>query len=132
MKGRALPTCFVFKLWTSARGTAITSSPSRPRRLTAPASACFQPATMNGQDQQDTRLRPSDLILEVTRGGGGGELAGDMCATPRIIEFLNLEDNSSVFTSSVRLDEPLFQPFPSKVIFEGYEAFGQQEKVCAL
>lgn len=82
------------------------------------------------QDQQDTRVRPSDLILEVTRGGG--RLGADACATPRIVEFLNLEDNTATAKSTVRLDEPLFQPYPSKVVFEGYEAFGQQQKVRVL
>ncbi len=82
------------------------------------------------QDQQDTRIRPSDLILEVTRGGGG--LGADACATPRIVEFLNLEDNTAAVTSTVRLDEPLFQPHPSRVVFEGYEAFGQQQKVLCF
>lgn len=81
------------------------------------------------QDQTATRTRPSDLILEVTRGDGVG---ADACATPRIVEFLNLEDNTAAITSAVRLDEPLFQPYPSKVVFEGYEAFGRQQKVRLL
>lgn len=80
------------------------------------------------QDQNATRTRPSELILEVTHGGGGGAGA-DACATPRIVEFLNLEDNTAAITSAVRLDEPLFQPYPSKIVFEGYEAFGRQQKV---
>lgn len=65
----------------------------------------------------------------MTRGGGGAGLGSDACATPRIVEFLNLEDNTAAVTSTVRLDEPLFQPYPSKVVFEGYEPFGQQQKV---
>lgn len=48
------------------------------------------------------------------------------------MEFLNLEDNTSAVSSTVRIDEPLFQPYPSKVIFEGYDAFGQQEKVSVV
>ncbi|CAN0220300.1 unnamed protein product, partial [Hapterophycus canaliculatus] len=76
------------------------------------------------------RIRPSDLILEVTRGGGG--LGLEACATPRIVEFLNLEDNTAAVTSTVRLDEPLFQPHPSRVVFEGYEAFGQRQKVLCF
>lgn len=47
------------------------------------------------------------------------------------MELLNLEDNTSAVTSTVRLDEPLFQPYPVRVVFEAYEAFGQQEKVGA-
>lgn len=48
------------------------------------------------------------------------------------MEFLNLEDNTAAVTSTVRLDEPLFQPHPSKVVFEGYEAFGQQQRVLCF
>lgn len=48
------------------------------------------------------------------------------------MEFLNLEDNTAAVTSAVRLDEPLFQPHPSKVVFEGYEAFGQRQKVLCF
>lgn len=85
------------------------------------------------QEKQDTRIRPSDLILDVTGGGGGsGNIGADACETPRIVDFFNLEDNTSAVSSTVRLDEPLFQPYPSKVIFEGYDAFGQQEKVSVV
>lgn len=97
-------------------------------KLYIPLSACV--FFLSTQDQQGTRIRPSDLILEVTRGGGG--LGADACATPRIVEFLNLEDNTAAVTSTVRLDEPLFQPHPSRVVFEGYEAFGQQQKVLCF
>lgn len=48
------------------------------------------------------------------------------------MEFLNLEDNTAAVTSTVRLDEPLFQPHPSRVVFEGYEAFGQQQRVLCF
>ena len=48
------------------------------------------------------------------------------------MEFLNLEDNTAAVTSTVRLDEPLFQPHPSKVVFEGYEAFGHQQRVLCF
>ena len=68
-------------------------------------------------------------MLEVTRGGRG--LGLDTHATPRIVEFLHLEDNTVAVTSTVKLDEPLFQPYPSKVVFESYEAFGQEQKVCS-
>ena len=45
---------------------------------------------------------------------------------------MNLEDNTAAVNSTVRLDEPLFQPHPSKVVFEGYEAFGQQQRVLCF
>lgn len=66
--------------------------------------------------------------MEVTRGGGG--LGADACGSPRIVEFVNLEDNTAAVSSTVRIDEPLFQPYPSKIVFERYEAFGEQQKVC--
>lgn len=93
------------------------------------STSSFPPVRVHNakQDQNATRTRPSDLILEVTRGGGG--TGADACSTPRIVEFLNLEDNTAAITSAVRLDEPLFQPYPSKIVLEGYEAFGRQQKV---
>ena len=67
-----------------------------------------------------TRLKPSDLIkpaLDV--------VADDY---PMIIEFNNLQDNSSQIHCMVDIDQPLFQPSPKIVLFEDYTPFAVQEK----
>ncbi|CAM9537111.1 unnamed protein product, partial [Discosporangium mesarthrocarpum] len=79
--------------------------------------------------RQDNRIRPSDLVLDVTCGSGTSSSKPEPCKTPRIIEFLNLEDNTMAVKSTVGLNEPLFQPYPSRLCFEGYEPFGQHDKV---
>ncbi|CAM9551896.1 unnamed protein product [Chrysoparadoxa australica] len=71
--------------------------------------------------------KPSDLLLDVTVATVN-EPKGDVCETPRIVEFLSLEDNSLAVKSTVPIDEPLFQPHPSRVYFEGYEAFGSYSR----
>ena len=43
---------------------------------------------------------------------------------PKIIEFLNIEDYSTQTRCEVAIDEPLFQPYPSEVVFSKFEAFG--------
>ena len=43
---------------------------------------------------------------------------------PKIIEFLNIEDYSTQTRCDVAIDEPLFQPYPSEVVFSKFEAFG--------
>ena len=43
---------------------------------------------------------------------------------PKIVEFLNIEDYSTQTRCEVAIDEPLFQPYPSELVFSKFEAFG--------
>lgn len=67
------------------------------------------------------KLKPSELmnqtLLEV--------VAEDY---PLIVEFTNMKDNTSQLHSVVDIDEPLFQPSPSVMIFEDYAPFAVHEK----
>ena len=66
------------------------------------------------------KLKPSDLekpSLNVS--------ADDY---PMIVEFNNLQDNSSQVRCTVDIDEPLFQPAPKVVIFKDYAPFATHEK----
>eukprot|EP00605_Chrysophyceae_sp_TOSAG23-4_P000636 GSChrysophyteH1.ASY1.ANO1.717.1 assembled CDS len=76
-------------------------------------------ATQNWLDPS-AKLKPSDLekpSLNVS--------ADDY---PLIIEFCNLQDNSSQIHSTVEIDRPLFKPAPKVVIFEDYAPFATHEK----
>lgn len=47
---------------------------------------------------------------------------------PMIIEFNNMQDNTTQVHSTVDNDEPLFQPSPKVVVFEDYAPFAIHEK----
>ena len=49
-----------------------------------------------------------------------------------IIQFLNIADNSLHPKCSVSVDEPIFQPEPSTILFEDYEPLQILEKVLKL
>jgi len=76
----------------------------------------------------EVRLKPSELIEELCNGAKGPTKH----APPRIIEFLNLEDNTAQVNSIVDVDEPLFQPFPMNLSFEEYEPFATVEKLLFM
>ena len=67
-----------------------------------------------------TKLKPSDLekpSLDI--------VADDY---PMITELVNLRDHSSQVRSTVDINQPLFQPAPKVVIFEGYAPFATHKK----
>ena len=67
-----------------------------------------------------SKLKPSDLSkpsLDV--------VADDY---PMIVEFNNMQDNTSQIHSTVDIDQPLFQPSPNVVVFEDYATFAVHEK----
>jgi hypothetical protein len=76
---------------------------------------------LSGWVNPSSKLKPSELmsqtVLEV--------VAEDY---PMIIEFINMKDNSAQVHSVVDIDEPLFQPSPSVMIFEDYAPFAVHEK----
>jgi len=47
---------------------------------------------------------------------------------PMIIEFNNMQDNTTQVHSTVDNDEPLFQPSPKVLVFEDYAPFAVHEK----
>ena len=66
------------------------------------------------------KLKPSDL----------SKPSIDIAAEdyPMIIEFNNMQDNTSYVHSVVDIDQPLFQPSPKIVMFEEYGPFTIVEK----
>jgi len=67
-----------------------------------------------------TKLKPSDLSKPSVN-----LVADDY---PMIIEFNNMQDNTSQIHSTVDIDKPLFQPSPKIVLIEDYEPFIAIEK----
>ena len=49
-----------------------------------------------------------------------------------IIQFLNIADNSLHAKCAVSVDEPIFQPEPSQILFEDYEPLQILTKVLKL
>lgn len=66
------------------------------------------------------RLKPSDLVKPAI------DVAVD--DYPMIIEFNNMPDNTSQTHSIVDIDQPLFQPSPTIVVFEEYNPFSEVHK----
>lgn len=67
-----------------------------------------------------SRLKPSDLIKPAIN------LAAD--DYPMIVEFNNIQDNTSQIHCAVDVDQPLFQPSPKIMVFENYDPFTIIEK----
>lgn len=51
---------------------------------------------------------------------------------PKIIQFLNIGDNSNYPDSAVDVDEPLFQPEPHVIQFTNYEELQTKEQILRL
>jgi len=51
---------------------------------------------------------------------------------PKIIEFLNIGDNSTYSESNVSVDEPIFQPEPHVIQFTNYEELQTKEQILKL
>lgn len=51
---------------------------------------------------------------------------------PKIIQFLNIGDNSNYVESHVSVDEPIFQPNPHVIQFTNYEELQTKEKILKL
>ena len=73
----------------------------------------------------DRRLKPSAIMAELTTG----RAPPAQPAAPRIIGFTNMEDHTAALKTSVAMTVPLFQPAPSVVCFQSYEAFGVHEQL---
>jgi hydrocephalus-inducing protein len=79
-----------------------------------------------------SRYRPSALMLDVAGTRSSSDSLDGLCETPRIVELMDLAENSAAVRSSVPQSEPLFQPHPCRLKFEGYEPFSQSERVLYL
>ena len=65
---------------------------------------------------------------KISLGRGLGDKPGAPIPYPEIVELMDLADNTAAVKTSVPVDEPLFQAFPSKLVFTDYEPFGVYTK----
>jgi len=66
---------------------------------------------------------PSQLVKEQT----SGKSIVEQYQKPKIIQFLNISDNSIHIDSQVDVDEPLFSPEPTMIQFTNYEPLQTKE-----
>ena len=71
---------------------------------------------------------PSQLQKELT----SGKSIIEQFPKPKIIQFLNIGDNSIHTDSQVNVDEPLFAPEPHVIQFTNYEPLQTREQVLKL
>ena len=77
----------------------------------APGYKKYDKVTEYGRDP-NKKLKPSDMTKTAIN------ISGD--DYPMIIELVNILDNTSQISSTVDIDQPLFEPAPNIIIFEGY------------
>ena len=82
-------------------------------------------SSVPGQSQNlQARTLPSD-ILRSLKPPADPVADGQPRQPPQIIEFLNMRDYTTQVDSIVDIGEPIFQAFPPKIIFHGYEAHSE-------
>ena len=82
-------------------------------------------SSVPGQSQNlQARTLPSD-ILRSLKSPADPVADGQPRQPPQIIEFLNMRDYTTQVDSIVDIGEPIFQAFPPKIIFHGYEAHSE-------
>ena len=71
--------------------------------------------------QSRRSLLPSEIMRSL-KSPANPVADGKPRQPPHIIEFLNMRDYTTQVDSIVDIGEPIFQPFPPKIIYHGYEA----------
>lgn len=74
------------------------------------------------------KKNPSQLQKELT----SGKSIIEQFPKPKIIQFLNIGDNSIHIDSQVNVDEPLFAPEPHVIQFTNYEPLQTREQILKL
>ena len=107
------------------------SSRKRPGPPPVPAHVKYRTRTSRFAERspQDVKQRPSALLSALVGGTATSPAPPD---APKIVDFLNLEDNTTQTNSAVNVDQPLFQPYPSLLQFVEYAAFGVYEQVTTV
>jgi hypothetical protein len=107
--------------------SAPAGSPSKKAKTGVPAYMKYKTRAVRhsaNPADDETRPRPSAQLAELTDKGFDRE--GGL--PPRIVELLNIEDNTTQVRSAVDIEQPLFQPFPAEVKYKDYAPFGVYEQ----
>jgi hydrocephalus-inducing protein len=107
----------------------LESGPGKKRPPPVPAHIKYRSRTSRTRLEEETKMRPSEVIAMLTNGGNIGAHPEVPPDGPQIIDYLDLQDNTLQTKSTVELDKPLFQPYPTVVKFSQYEPFGTYEQV---
>ena len=106
------------------------SSRKRPGPPPVPAHIKYRTRTSRPSHrvEVENKQRPSTLLSALVSGTSSDPVLPPD-GPPKIVDFLNLEDNTTQTNSAVDVDQPLFQPHPSLLQFVEYTAFGVYEQV---
>lgn len=94
-----------------------------------PAHVKYRTRTHRTVQADEPKQRPTDQLASLQLGKTTSMMAPPLPPEgPKIIDFLNLEDNTTQVASSVDVNQPIFMPYPHCVKFVEYEAFGVYEQ----
>jgi hypothetical protein len=104
------------------------SGGGKKRPPPVPAHVKYRTRTSRGEQEEESRMRPSEVIATLTQGGLARSHPEIPPQGPQIVEFLDLQNTTTQTTSSVEIDKPIFQPYPHILKFPQYEPFGVYEQ----
>ena len=101
---------------------------SKKRPPPPPAHVKYRTRTSRTGREEETKMRPSQVIATLTSVGLGQQVPEVPPEGPKIVGFLDMENNTTQTTSAVEIDKPIFQPYPHILKFPEYEPFGLYEQ----
>ena len=104
------------------------SGPGKKRPPPPPAHLKYRTRTMRSSKDEETKVRPSQVIATLTSAGPSAVVPEVPQEGPKIIGFLDMANNTTQTNSAVEIDKPIFQPYPHIVKFPEYEPFGLYEQ----
>jgi len=104
------------------------SGTGKKRPPPVPAHVKYRTRTTKSFQEEETKMRPSEVISTLTHGGLAQSHNETPPQGPQIVEFLDLQNTTTQTNSSVEVDKPIFQPYPHLLKFPQYEPFGVYEQ----
>ena len=104
------------------------SGPGKKRPPPPPAHLKYRTRTMRSSKDEETKVRPSQVIATLTSAGPSAAVPEVPQEGPKIVGFLDMANNTTQTNSAVEIDKPIFQPYPHIVKFPEYEPFGLYEQ----
>jgi len=104
------------------------SGAGKKRPPPVPAHIKYRTRTSRSGQEQETKMRPSEVIATLTQASLASSHPEVPPDGPQIVEFLDLQNTTTQTSCSVELDKPIFQPYPNLLKFPQYEPFGVYEQ----